>query len=186
MDKYQILIIPGWGNSGPGHWQSVWGDELPNTRRVEQREWIDVALDDWVDTLDHYVRDCRAPVVLVAHSLSCILVAHWASRCPTEAVCAALLVAPTDVEDGSAIPPETRCFAPIPRHRLPFKTIVVASADDPYTKADRAAELATCWGSSLWNIGAAGHINVAAGFGPWPEGRAILAELIQGAHCRPL
>jgi hypothetical protein len=32
-------------------------------------------------------------------------------------------------------------------------------------------------GSRLVNLGLAGHINVESGFGPWPEGEALLAEL---------
>jgi predicted alpha/beta hydrolase family esterase len=106
MTASDTLIIPGWGNSGPGYWQSLWAEDLPNATRVEQREWINVALDDWVDTLNHYVRDCRALVVLVAYSLSCILIEPWASRCATSRVQAALLVAPTDVEDANTVPPE--------------------------------------------------------------------------------
>jgi hypothetical protein len=29
-----VLIIPGWGNSGLGHWQTVWTEELPNASEL--------------------------------------------------------------------------------------------------------------------------------------------------------
>jgi predicted alpha/beta hydrolase family esterase len=180
MCEHEILIIPGWGNSGPGHWQTIWASELPHARRVEQREWVRVTVDDWVQTLDRHIQDCRKPVTLVAHSLACILVAHWAARHPrAEGVEAALLVAPTDVEDATTAPTETTCFAPIPRGALPFKSVVVASSDDPYIKEHRAAELAKSWGSKFVNLGSAGHMNVASGYGPWPQGREILAQLVR-------
>ena len=31
-----ILIVPGWRDSGPGHWQSLWADALPGAVRVVQ------------------------------------------------------------------------------------------------------------------------------------------------------
>ena len=59
-------------------------------------------------------------VVLVAHSLGCILVAAWAAHSQhTERVLGALLVAPGDVER-----PEMQhvlhSWSPIARARLPF------------------------------------------------------------------
>jgi len=179
MARVEILIVPGWGNSGPEHWQSLFARELPNARRVEQREWINVDLNDWIEVLDRCIRESSLPVVLVAHSLSCILVAHWARVCDTSRIHGALLVAPTDVENPATTPPETTCFAPIPLYQLPFTSVMVASSDDPYTTLDRAAEFAAAWGSTFVNLGAAGHINVAAGYGPWPRGREILSQLIR-------
>ncbi|RVB59940.1 alpha/beta hydrolase, partial [Mesorhizobium sp. M7A.F.Ca.CA.002.04.1.1] len=34
-----ILIVPGYTNSGPDHWQSRWQSKLSTARRVEQAEW---------------------------------------------------------------------------------------------------------------------------------------------------
>jgi predicted alpha/beta hydrolase family esterase len=175
---HDILILPGWGDSGPAHWQTLWQKTNPTSIRVIQKEWIDVSPGDWVSTLDQNVQSCPKPAVLVAHSLSCILVAHWAQLSRGK-VAAALLVAPTDVECRETCPPETWCFAPIPRTRLPFKSMVVASSNDPYTGLAKAALLADHWGSEFVNIGNAGHINVASGHGPWPEGEALLARLVE-------
>lgn len=30
-----ILIIPGWRDSPPGHWQSLWAEQLPGAVRVQ-------------------------------------------------------------------------------------------------------------------------------------------------------
>ena len=59
---------------------------------------------------------------------------------------------------------------------------MVASTNDPYMTTDRARFLAKAWGAGLVNAGRCGHINVAAGFGPWPTGERILDELI--GECR--
>jgi hypothetical protein len=64
--------------------------------------------------------------------------------------------------------------------RLPFPSAVVASSDDPFVSIKRAHAFASAWGAAMIEIGARGHINVDAGFGPWPEGRAMLERLTRG------
>jgi len=173
----EALILPGWGDSGSEHWQSIWLRENPRFRRVVQREWTNVSLDDWLATLSKHVNACPSKIALVGHSLSSILIPHWARRNDCSKIAGALLVAPTDVERRETCPPETRGFAPIPRDRLPFPSILVAASDDPYIDVEVAEALARSWGSEFVNIGRAGHINVAAGFGPWPEGEKLLRKL---------
>ena len=166
----QALFIPGWGNSESGHWQSLWCAELPHARRVIQREWIQVSVDEWVQTLDAFVQASAGPVVLVAHSLSCTLVSHWAARHDTSLVRAAMLVAPTDVE-ADTCPLETRCFAPIPLRQFPFRSVVVASEDDPYLTPSRARQFADAWGSAFVSAGNAGHINGNPATDPGPPAK---------------
>ena len=174
-----MLVLPGLGGSGPGHWQTLWEAEDPALRRVAQREWDRPVLRDWVDTLARAIAECPAPPVLVAHSLGCALVAHWArdgGRAVDGAVEGALLVSPPDVDSERHTPPETRAFAPMPVVRLPFRSVVVASTNDPYADADRAALFARAWGSRLVLVGDAGHVNAESGLGRWPAGRALLEE----------
>jgi predicted alpha/beta hydrolase family esterase len=118
--------------------------------------------------------------VLVAHSLGCALVAHVAAERPDLAIEAALLVAPADVESPRHTPQRLRGFAPIPRVPLPFRSVVVASTNDPYMALPRARELADTWGAAFVDAGPIGHINVEAGFGPWPAGERILRDLMLG------
>ena len=173
-----ILILPGLGNSGPGHWQLRWAERMANAAIVEQADWDEPDLSDWTDTIDQAARLTNRPVVLVAHSLSVMAVAHVAPRLP-ENVRGAFLVSPPDLELSPNIPEEAQPFAPIPRDPLPFPSMLVASNNDPLCTIERAVEFATCWGSDFHQAGEAGHINLASGHGPWPEGLLMFTRLMQ-------
>ncbi|HEV3051135.1 MAG TPA: alpha/beta hydrolase [Longimicrobium sp.] len=177
LEPPRVLIVPGWTNSGPEHWQTLWERADPQRFcRVEQRDWDEPRVDDWVNALDAAIAAEPAPPVLVAHSLGCIAIAHWAARF-ARPVAGALLVAPPDVERAD-MPEPVRNFAPVPLRPLPFRSILVASDNDEYITLDRAKAFARAWGSELVHAGRAGHINTDAGFGPWPEGERLLASLI--------
>jgi uncharacterized protein len=175
--KTIYLTVPGVTNSSPQHWQSLWEKEFPDRfRRIEQAEWDTPTCDDWIETIEKEVRK-QSPetVVLVAHSLGCTTVAHWAKRFGTR-IKGAFLVAPSDVEAGSYTF-ETKGFAPIPLEILPFPGLVVASENDEYVLLERAKQFADAWGSEFVNVGAKGHINFGAGFGEWSEGLELLKKL---------
>jgi uncharacterized protein len=174
------LVLPGYGGSGPEHWQSRWERERPGFSRVEQADWDHPDLEAWIPRLAAAVTGARPPVILVAHSLACLLVAHWSSRARPEALArveGAFLVAPVDPA-GPVFPAEARSFAPVPGARLPFPSLVVASADDPYAAPEFARACASAWGSRLVEIGARGHINAASGLGVWEDGLELLATLM--------
>jgi predicted alpha/beta hydrolase family esterase len=175
----RILTVPGLYGSGPEHWQSQWERQYPGVNRVEQVEWNTPDYRDWMTTLDAAVRNENDNVILVGHSLGSVTIVHWAMHYGRR-IAGALLVAPSDTE-ASSFPEGTTGFRPIPTLRLPFSSIVVASTDDPFLSFERATELAEVWGSKLVSIGAKGHINVASGFGPWPEGLQYISELNSGA-----
>ena len=172
-----VLILPGYGDSGPEHWQTLWERRFGYTR-VEQDDWLEPSVDDWVAALDRAVAASPAPVVLVAHSLGCALVARWAAVAASPRVTGALLVAPADVESPAHTPDEVRGFAPLPTAPLPFRSVVVASDDDPFVAIERARHLAEFWGARFVSIGARGHINADAQVGEWPEGHRLLAGLL--------
>ena len=165
-----ILIVPGYENSGPDHWQTRWEGRLSTGRRVQQESWDEPQREPWVGRVVEAVDACRRPVVLVAHSLGVVAVAHAAALLPHRAVRGALLVALPDVEDASRVPAVVRSFAPIPRDPLPFPSLLIASRTDPYCAYERAEDVAYAWGSALVDAGDAGHINTESGHGPWPEG----------------
>ncbi|HXQ66376.1 MAG TPA: alpha/beta hydrolase [Alphaproteobacteria bacterium] len=179
MSEPSVLILPGLTNSGPGHWQSHWERENPSYRRVQQRDWDRPERAEWVATLTRAIDGSATPVVLVAHSLACALVAHVASNRAAAKVRAALLVAPSDVDSPERTPPEVRSFSPLPLSPLPFRSTVVASTDDPCVSLERARHFARAWGSRLVEIGKAGHINSASGLGAWPDGKRQLEALLQ-------
>ena len=171
-----VLVLPGYGDSGPAHWQTLWEARHGYTR-VVQADWLAPRRDDWVRTLEHAVRHAPAPVTLVAHSLGCILVAHWARSGTVERVGGALLVAPPDVDEIHHLLPEVESFAPVPLDRLPFRSIVVASSTDPYVTADRARGMADGWGATFVDLGDAGHVNAESNLGDWPDGHRLLDQL---------
>ena len=173
-----VLLLPGWQNSGPTHWQSRW-EALHGFERVEQDDWLWPRRGDWMARLDEVVqRPGDAPVVLVAHSLGCQLVAAWAAHSAhTRRVKAALLVSPPDTERDD-MPPNLFNWRPIVRQRLPFPSLAVISLDDPYSSAERGRGFAADWGSACVEVEHAGHINGDSGLGDWPEGFAWLERLI--------
>ena len=184
LDDHVLLIAPGQGNSGPRHWQTLLERAHPKSVRVEQKIWKAPTRRLWTAALDRTVRSVAAPTILVGHSAGVSTIVQWAARSPSPPhVVGALLVAPPDMEVSlPGFPPawivRLAGWAPIPRVKLPWKTLVVASENDPYCAIDRARAFAAAWGAGFRDIGPAGHINSAAGFGPWPELPALLASLI--------
>jgi predicted alpha/beta hydrolase family esterase len=180
MKASSILLLPGWQNSGPDHWQSRW-EALHGYRRVEQHDWMRPLRGDWSARLEESVADADGPVVLVAHSLGCILTAWWAAHTRHAAtVRAALLVAPGDVEQPE-LAAQIHGWAPIARQPLPFPAVLVGSQNDPYCSVDRAQELAGAWGARFVDYGERGHINAESGLGDWDEGHGWLRSLTGGA-----
>ncbi len=176
MAHSQVLILPGWQGSGEGHWQSRW-EALHGYQRVEQHNWLHPLRGDWMLRLEEEVLKREGAVLLAAHSLGCILVAWWAAHSRHAArVAGALLVAPPDIarDDNRQIIPG---WAPVQRQPLPFKSVVVASSDDPFGSLENASRLAADWGSSFYPLGARGHINADSGLGDWEEGHALLKDL---------
>lgn len=177
MNASRILLLPGWQNSGAGHWQSQWQHQF-GYAWVEQHDWMRPLRGDWIARLEDVVLSVESPVVLVAHSLGCQLVAAWADHSRnTGRVRAALLVAPADVESQELRQVLNSWSAPV-LQRLPFVSTVVASANDPYCSVERARHFANHWGAQLVEAGALGHLNAESGLGDWPQGQALLHALI--------
>jgi uncharacterized protein len=172
-----ILIVPGLGGSGSHHWQTYLERSFPGAWRVQQDDWEQPDRAAWTGRLTAAV-EASPGAVLVAHSLGCAVVAHMAAARPDLPVAAALLVAPADVDREQSTPERFRGFAPMPCVPLPFRSVVVASTDDPHMTLARARAFADDWGAEFVDAGALGHINVEAGFGPWPDGERMLRNLL--------
>lgn len=172
-----VLVLPGFGNSGPAHWQTLWEVRHPAWRRVDLGQWDAPRCEDWVRALDAAVRHCPTPPVLVAHSLACLLVAHWAGQSSAPIKGAFLVAVP---EPASPSFPATAVgFVPVPMQLLPFPTLVVASANDSFGSVAHAQRCATAWGSRFIDVGEAGHINADSGIGEWSEGYALFEEFVR-------
>ena len=176
MATPNILLLPGWQNSGPAHWQSRW-ERLYGDLRVEQHDWMFPLRGDWIARLEDVLLAQSGPSILVAHSLGCMLTAAWAAHSRnTHLVQGALLVAPGDPE-REELRAALKSWSPIVVRRLPFKSLLLGSHDDPYCSLARAREFATAWGSEFMDYGHRGHINAESGLADWPEGRALLSQL---------
>jgi uncharacterized protein len=179
-----VLVIPGWNGSGAGHWQTMWEQKYERFRRVEQSDWTRPSRANWIAQIDADVdrlnMDRAAPTFLVAHSLGCLAVAHWAASAgkKTDRLEGAFLVAPPWLTEGDRCPAQLADFLPMPLRRLPFPSLLVASEDDAYLPIEIAARLATAWGSQFVDVGRQGHINIASGHGPWPIGEGLLRGFV--------
>jgi len=172
-----VLVLPGYGDSGPDHWQTRWRSRLPTASLVEQADWDRPDLPGWVGAIVTASRQAQRPIVFIAHSLGVTTLAHAAAHLPPGVARGAFLVAPP--ADQALLAVGAAAFTPTPAARLPFPSLLVASANDPYGPHSEAETKASHWGSRLVSAGEAGHINAESGHGPWPEGLMQFAGFIK-------
>ena len=166
------LVVPGLHGSEPEHWQTWFETRVRGCVRVHQADWRRPDLVTWAQPIRREIARAAGPVWIVAHSFGCLAAAQ-AGWDASERIAGAILVAPADpVHFGVA--------DLIPGGDVGFPSIVVASRNDPWISFSRAAHLADRWGSDFLDLGRAGHINVAAGYGPWPGGLGIFELLRRG------
>ena len=177
--KTIYLTIPGVTGSGSEHWQTIWENEFPDKfQRIEQDDWDSPYCGDWIDNIEKAVRKYPvANVVLVAHSLGCLAVAHWAGKYRTK-IKGAVLVAPCDV-DEEIFDFEATGFKTLLDTKLPFSSLVVASEDDVWMTFEMSKKFADACGSEFISVGKKGHISTSSGFGKWDEGLELLEKLDQ-------
>lgn len=174
----EIILLPGINGSGPGHWQSLWEAANPQMRRFSPADWDAPTLTDWSLALDRVVATARKPPVLVAHSLACLLVAHWLKNSPLP-VAGVFLVAVPDPA-GAQFPPEAQSFAAPPEDKFRCPALILASSNDPYGSVEYAKRRAAQWGTGYIDIGPVGHVNSGSGLGDWPTGAALLTAFCAG------
>ncbi len=177
-----VLFVPGLRDHVEDHWQTHAARALPRSVTVEPLTQDRLSRAARVEALDASLCAIKGDVVIAAHSAGCLMVAHWATR-PTRAIRGALLATPADVErplpSNYPRPEELEAggWVPIARAPLPFPTVVAASRNDPLADYGRVEDLAASWGGKLFDAGAVGHLNPPAGFGAWPRGLELVAQL---------
>lgn len=190
VSDIDILMVPGWMNSGPDHWQSRWESKLSTARRVIMPDFARPVFDEWKGALLEAIDQSDRPILLVAHSLGSLVVANVASLMPSGKVIAAWLAAPPDIQSSEILAPLKLLVAEnegasmpvgfgVSRALLPFPSLLIASRNDPFCSFERAALIARDWGAELVDAGEAGHINSASGYGPWPDGVLRLAAFLR-------
>lgn len=168
MSHPPVLIVPGKGNSEAAHWQSILEASTAGASRVEQC-WNVNDISVWAENIDQAVAHLDSPPLVVAHSFGC-LAAAYAELVLGTPIGAKLFVAPAD-------PVRFGIDRALLAQPLLGPGIVVASTNDPWLAFDAALGLARDWGVELINLGNAGHINVASGYGYWPFGEALMETL---------
>lgn len=171
-----VLVLPGLFGSEDAHWQSAWLRDHPESRLVEQDNWDRPQLNVWLERLETSLEEA-GEAYIVAHSLGCVLAASLAGRPSASRVKGALLVAPCDLPATERLHSGQITFGTMPTARLPFASLLVGSLNDHYMSLDRLTLFARLWGSELRNVGLAGHINVASGYGRWPGGYRLFETL---------
>lgn len=164
----KTLIVPGLDGSPAPHWQQWWAATDPRALTVELSNPSRPNPAQWEVELASMIMQ-HPDSILVGHSLGSVLIARLLSNWPHLRAQAALLVAPAETEGNDRI----GHFGPIPERPLAFPAMVVGSRNDPWMSYERARFLAQSWGAGLIDLGHAGHINVASGFGPWPQGKEL-------------
>jgi len=181
-----VLIIPGLRDAVAQHWQTLLKVGL---RAAGQpvvlvppmgRENLDCAAR--ANAIEQAAQAIDGPLLLVAHSGGCIMVAHWA-RQTSRPVHGALLATPPDFDspmpEGYPTLDQLQAggWLPVPRQRLPFRSIVAVSRNDPLGAPERIRALAQAWGSHTADLGEVGHLNPVSGFGEWPQALDFIAQL---------
>ncbi|EHP44870.1 hypothetical protein OR16_00135 [Cupriavidus basilensis OR16] len=178
---------PGLRDQVAEHWQTLLAGQLPDARTVPPMGRENLDCYRRVAAIEQAVADIGGPVLLVAHSGGCIMLAHWALTTAYAArIKGALLACPPDFErpmpEGyptlSAI--HASGWLPVPRRRLPFPSLVATSRNDPLGELPRVIELAQAWGSDTVDLGEVGHLNPASGYGPCPRPQKSIEWLDAG------
>lgn len=161
----RLVVVPGLRGSGAAHWQTWLEQEFAGAARVEQDDWDEPDLDRWASRVIETVESLgRGPHVLAAHSFGCLATVRALVRRPDLAVAHLLLVAPAE-------PLRFGVADRLPQARLATPCCLVASDTDPWMSAASARAWSLRWGTEWINLGDAGHVNVASGFGPFPLAR---------------
>ena len=175
VSHFQTLFVPDWQDANAGHWQRLWAGELAGAHWFTPPDETTPHREAWLQSLEALVLSAQAPVLLVAHGLGCIAAAHLGDEASAR-VRGALLVAPVDPERRAQI----SSFAPVPHAPLPYRSVMVASSNDPGCPVRLAGAFARAWGSEFVRMQNAGHIDHDSGHGPWPLGQALFQSLTHG------
>ncbi len=176
----KTLIVPGLDASPAPHWQHWWAATDPLALMVDLSDPARPLPAVWEAELASTILH-HPGCVLVGHSLGAVLISRILTKWPQLKVRAALLVAPAETRGSDRI----GHFGPIPESPLGVPTTVVASRNDPWMPFARSSALAQSWQADRVDLGFAGHINIASGYGPWPGGKALRDDLLRKTALHP-
>lgn len=174
-----FLLLHGWENRRPaGHWQHWLAGRLAGLgHQVGYPQLPDPDhpdLEQWLAELHHQLAALRSQErTVICHSLACLLWLHAAAHhdlsLPVDRV---LLVAPPSASVLGQHP-AIAAFAepPVTAKQLSDAaryTAILASDNDPYCPEGAAGEYGRPLGLRTELLPGAGHLDLEAGYGPWP------------------
>ena len=169
------VIVPGVGGSEHDHWQSWLQRQLKSCSRVQQQDWNKPVLHEWIEQFVNTVQAIQEPIQIVAHSFGCLTTVAALAQHPelNQKIKNLVLVAPTNParfgDDGFARESQNDYQQYFHQLKLQVPTQMIISENDPWLNFQDALQLAKAWKIRPKNLGQVGHINVASGFGPFPE-----------------
>ena len=180
--KQTTLIVPGYLGSEEAHWQSWLERQLPDAQRVRGIDWNVPNIGRWSTAVGDAIDRAVRPLWLVDHSFGCLASVLAAATRPGR-IAGALLVAPADpdrftsqgLRNSSNL--ESGIASLFENILIDYPALAVVSTNDPWISVSTATHWAQRWGCRLASQGAAGHINVSSGYGPWPECLDFLRDM---------
>ncbi|MEQ1093263.1 RBBP9/YdeN family alpha/beta hydrolase [Acinetobacter johnsonii] len=169
------VIVPGVGGSEHDHWQSWLQRQLKSCSRVQQQDWNKPVLHTWVEQFVKTVQAIQEPIQIVAHSFGCLTTVAALAQHPelNQKIKNLVLVAPANParfgDAGFARESQNDYQQYFHQLKLQVPTQMIISENDPWLNFQDALQLAKAWKIRPKNLGQVGHINVASGFGPFPE-----------------
>ena len=169
------VIVPGVGGSEHDHWQSWLQRQLKSCSRVQQQDWNKPVLHEWIGQFVKTVQSIQEPIQIVAHSFGCLTTVAALAQHPelNQKIKNLVLVAPANParfgDAGFARESQNDYQQYFHQLKLQVPTQMIISENDPWLNFQDALQLAKAWKIRPKNLGQVGHINVASGFGPFPE-----------------
>ena len=167
-----LLFVPETGPVHPDHWIARWSAKLSTARIV-------AALDPQATPsgVIAAARFAERPVLLIAYSTGAVAAALAAEAMKEFDVRGAFLVAPPS--DDALASLDGGVWPQIPRGRLPWPSVLVASRTDPWSSHRQSLALASDWGADFVDAGESGRIDADSGHGPWPDGLLKLGGFLK-------
>jgi predicted alpha/beta hydrolase family esterase len=169
------LVLHGLGGSIDGHWQEwltrelrkrgnrVWFPQFP--------QWDHPDKETWLNCLDETINEIPddGPLVVITHSLGCILWIHYASQRNARKVDRLIMVCPPSNQLDQE---EIQNFFPLPVDKTHLRTIaqksfLILSTNDPFLPQGELQQYFEYHIPCLILPGQ-GHINIQSGYGSWP------------------
>ena len=169
------VIVPGVGGSEYHHWQSWLQRQLMSCSRVQQQDWNLPVLKEWIAQFVKTVAPIQDEIQIVAHSFGCLTTVAALAEHPelNQKVKKLILVAPANParfgDAGFARNSQNDYAEYFHQLKIHVPATMIISENDPWLAFDDAQSLAKSWKLKPVNAGLAGHINVASGYGPFPE-----------------